>query len=73
MIAFDLVKERGSYEPDPDAAKRVTQAALSEGLILLSCGVYGNAIRLLMPLTIPTPVLDEGIAKLERALASAQS
>lgn len=71
MIGFDIVKSRGAYEPDADAAKRVTTAALEEGLILLSCGVYANAIRILAPLTAPDAVLDEGLDMLERALAKA--
>lgn len=71
MIAFDLTRERGGAEPDAATAKRVTEAALAKGLILLSCGVHGNAIRLLMPLTIPLPILDEGLDRLEQALISA--
>jgi 4-aminobutyrate aminotransferase/(S)-3-amino-2-methylpropionate transaminase len=70
MIAFDVVK-RDSGEPDGDATKRVTQAALAEGLILLSCGVNGNTIRILNPLTISDALLDEGLAKLGRALVAA--
>lgn len=68
MVAFDIVKERGSDEPDGAAAKRVTVKALERGLILLSCGLYGETIRLLMPLTISDSVLDEGLALLESAL-----
>jgi 4-aminobutyrate aminotransferase / (S)-3-amino-2-methylpropionate transaminase / 5-aminovalerate transaminase len=68
MIAFDVVKNGA---PDPDAVKRVTTAALAEGLILLSCGVYGNTIRILMPLTISDAILAEGMQKLERALVAA--
>lgn len=71
MVGFDVVKSRGAYEPDADATKRVTAAALEEGLILLSCGVHANAIRILVPLTAPDAVLDEGLDKLERALARA--
>ena len=52
MVAFDIVKSRGGEEPDADATKRVTAAALAEGLVLLSCGVHANTIRILMPLTI---------------------
>ena len=70
MVAFDVVKKRGTVEPDADAARRVTQAALADGLILLTCGVYGNTIRLLNPLTIPDALLDEGLGKLERALVA---
>jgi len=71
MIAFDIVRKRGSNEPDPDATKRVTQAAIADGLVLLSCGVHANTIRILMPLTVSDAVLDEGLAKLERALIAA--
>ncbi|MCW0180439.1 MAG: 4-aminobutyrate--2-oxoglutarate transaminase [Zavarzinia sp.] len=71
MIGFDIVKNRGSYEPDAEATKRVTQAAIENGLILLSCGVYGNVIRVLVPLTVSDAVLDEALGKLETALAAA--
>jgi 4-aminobutyrate aminotransferase/(S)-3-amino-2-methylpropionate transaminase len=71
MVAFDIVKARGGNEPDADAVKRVTQAAIGEGLVLLSCGVHANTIRLLMPLTVSDKVLDEGMGMLERALVAA--
>ena len=73
MIAFDIVKSRGGQEPDAEATKRVLAAALAEGLVLLSCGVYGNTVRLLMPLTISDALLDEGMAKLEKALVAANA
>jgi 4-aminobutyrate aminotransferase/(S)-3-amino-2-methylpropionate transaminase len=68
MVAFELVKERGANEPDADAIKHVTSAALDAGLILLSCGYYGNTIRLLAPLTIDDAHLEEGLNMLETAL-----
>jgi 4-aminobutyrate aminotransferase / (S)-3-amino-2-methylpropionate transaminase / 5-aminovalerate transaminase len=71
MIAFDIVKKRGRNEPDAAAAKRVTQAAIADGLVLLSCGVHANTIRLLAPLTVSDEVLAEGLTKLERALIAA--
>lgn len=71
MVAFDVVKKHGSLEPDADATRRVTRAALAEGLILLSCGVGGNTIRVLNPLTITDALLDEGLAKLGKSLAAA--
>ena len=70
MIAaefFDLT----SNEPSMDAVKRVQQSALAEGLILLTCGVYGNAIRFLYPLTIQDDVFDEALDIIDRALAKA--
>ena len=69
MVAFDLVKTAGGNDPDPDRAKKLTSKALENGLILLSCGIYGNTIRLLAPLTIPDNHLAEGLNILERSLA----
>lgn len=71
MVAFDVLRSRGSAEPDVDATKRVIQKALEAGLVLLACGVHGNTIRLLMPLTISDALLSEGLAALEGALAGA--
>jgi 4-aminobutyrate aminotransferase/(S)-3-amino-2-methylpropionate transaminase len=73
MVAFDVVKDASGHEPDADAAKRVTLAALDEGLVLLSCGVFANTIRILVPLTVSDEVLAEGMGKLERALVAARS
>jgi len=70
MIAFDIVTASG--EPDAAATKRVIQAALADGLVLLSCGIHGNTIRVLNPLTIPETVLLEGLEKLGLALAAAK-
>jgi 4-aminobutyrate aminotransferase-like enzyme len=69
MVAFDLFKVAGGNTPDPDRAKKLTSQALENGLILLACGVYGNTIRLLAPLTIPDNHLAEGLDILERSLA----
>lgn len=69
MIAFELVKNRGSHEPDPDATKALTTKALQNGLILLSCGVYANTIRILMPLTASDAIIDEGMSIIESSLS----
>jgi 4-aminobutyrate aminotransferase/(S)-3-amino-2-methylpropionate transaminase len=66
MLAFELA------EQTPDRAKAVVGAAFDRGLILLSCGLYGNVIRLLPPLTITAEELDEGLALLEEALAAGE-
>ena len=68
MVAFELVKERGGFEPDPERTKALTLKAANEGLILLSCGVYANTIRILVPLTASDAIVDEGLDKLEEAL-----
>lgn len=70
MVAFDLLAARGSDEPDGAAAKRVTARALELGLVLLSCGIHGETIRLLMPLTASDALIDEGMAILEKALSA---
>jgi 4-aminobutyrate aminotransferase / (S)-3-amino-2-methylpropionate transaminase / 5-aminovalerate transaminase len=70
MIAFDIVKSRGTHDPDGDAAKRVTTLALANGLVLLSCGIYGETIRILVPLTASDAIVDDGLDRLEKALVS---
>jgi len=70
MIGFEIFKDRGGTDPDADATKRVTARALDQGLVLLSCGVFGNVIRVLVPLTVEDAVLEEGLDMLERALAA---
>ena len=67
MIAvefFDSVTD----QPSMEITKQVQQAALAEGLILLTCGVYTNALRFLYPLTIEDAVFDEALDILDRAL-----
>jgi 4-aminobutyrate aminotransferase/(S)-3-amino-2-methylpropionate transaminase len=68
MVGFEIFAGRGGTEPDAEATKRVTTRALDEGLVLLSCGVFGNTIRILVPLTVEDAILEEGLAKLEAAL-----
>jgi 4-aminobutyrate aminotransferase/(S)-3-amino-2-methylpropionate transaminase len=68
MIAFDIVRSRGGAEPDPESTKLVVKRAYENGLILLSCGIYANAIRILVPLTAPDAIIDEGLGVLEKAL-----
>ena len=70
MVAFDLLAARGGDAPDGAAAKAVTARALELGLVLLSCGIHGETIRLLMPLTASDAVIDEGMAILEKALSA---
>jgi 4-aminobutyrate aminotransferase/(S)-3-amino-2-methylpropionate transaminase len=73
MVAIELVKNRRADLPDADLTRAVVQAAGRRGLILLSCGLYSNVIRILAPLTIPEAQLEEGLALLEQSLAEASS
>ena len=67
MVAFEVVKP-GTHEPDADRTKKLTARAAELGLILLSCGVYYNTIRVLVPITAEDKILDEGLAILAQAL-----
>ena len=67
MVAIEFNKP-GTHEPDPDFANQVRLRAQQKGLLLLTCGVYGNVIRFLYPLTIPSAVMDEALDILEGAL-----
>ena len=70
MIAAEFY-DPVTNEPSTDAMKRVQAAALKEGLILLSCGVYVNALRFLYPLTIQDEMFNEALDILDRALLKA--
>ncbi len=64
MLAFEFA------ERSPERAQAVVSAAFDRGLVLLSCGLYGNVIRLLPPLTIGEEDLEGGLAILEESLAA---
>jgi 4-aminobutyrate aminotransferase / (S)-3-amino-2-methylpropionate transaminase / 5-aminovalerate transaminase len=65
MLALEL------REQAPAEAKAVTEAAFERGLLLLSCGLHGNVLRLLPPLTVSDDELDRGLAILNESLAAA--
>ena len=69
MLALELVKDRETKEPAADDAKALTKICYEKGLILLSCGNFGNVIRALMPLVITDEQLDKGLAIMEEGLA----
>ena len=68
MIAVELV-HRDTTDPDPVRTKAVAAAAHAQGVIVLTCGTYGNVIRLLPPLSIGDELLEEGLDVLAAALA----
>jgi len=70
MVAVEFVDPK-THEPAPAIAKKVQAAALKSGLILLTCGTYGNVIRFLYPLTTPDAVFTEALDILTAALAQA--
>ncbi|WP_145735980.1 4-aminobutyrate--2-oxoglutarate transaminase [Saccharopolyspora dendranthemae] len=68
MIAVELVRG-GTREPDADLARAVAAAAHSRGVVLLTCGTFGNVVRLLPPLSISDDLLQDGLDVFADALA----
>jgi 4-aminobutyrate aminotransferase/(S)-3-amino-2-methylpropionate transaminase len=67
MIAFELGEGGDPARPAADLTKKLTARARELGLILLSCGMYGNVVRILVPITAEDGVVDEGLAIIGRA------
>jgi 4-aminobutyrate aminotransferase/(S)-3-amino-2-methylpropionate transaminase len=68
MIAVELVKS-GTDDPNPELTKELSAAAHAAGVIVLTCGTYGNILRFLPPLTISDELLEEGLDVLALLLA----
>ena len=68
MIAVELVKS-GTADPDPDLTKTLAAKAHSQGVLVLTCGTFGNILRFLPPLTIGDDLLTEGLDVLAGILA----
>ncbi|CAM8650147.1 GabT 4-aminobutyrate aminotransferase and related aminotransferases [Comamonadaceae bacterium] len=62
MVAIELFEDGDVNRPDAALVKKVVTEAARRGLILLSCGTYGNVIRILVPLTAPDTLLEEGLS-----------
>jgi 4-aminobutyrate aminotransferase len=71
MCAIELVKNASSGEPAPQLTQTVMKVANEKGLILLSCGTYGNVIRFLAPLTASDAIVREGMELFEASLTEA--
>jgi 4-aminobutyrate aminotransferase/(S)-3-amino-2-methylpropionate transaminase len=69
MIAIELVKDRATKEPNPEATAALAKACHAEGLLVLTCGTYGNVLRFLPPLVIGDDLLNEGLDIIEQAFA----
>ncbi|GGB97711.1 4-aminobutyrate aminotransferase GabT [Cellulomonas carbonis] len=67
MLALELVRP-GSLEPDAAEAARVARECAQHGVLVLTCGTYGNVLRLLPPLVIGDELLDEALDVLEAVL-----
>jgi 4-aminobutyrate aminotransferase / (S)-3-amino-2-methylpropionate transaminase / 5-aminovalerate transaminase len=69
MQALELVRSKATREPADEETKQVSQYCYEHGLVLLTAGSYGNVLRLLMPLVVTDPQMDEAMDVLEAALA----
>jgi len=67
MIAIEF-NDPTTGKPSPDITRDVQQAALEQGLLLLTCGVYGNVIRFLYPLTIPQAQFTQALNIIKQVL-----
>ncbi len=72
MVAMEFANP-STHEPDAGLTGRVRTEALKRGLILLTCGVYGNVIRFLAPITIPDAHFAEAMDILEESVAAARA
>lgn len=68
MCAMEIVKDRDSKIPDKETVGKIVKAANERGLLLLSAGIFGNVLRILMPLTITNEELEEGLEILEKSI-----
>ena len=73
MLALELVEDRKTKEPAAALTAATTAGARDRGLVLLSCGIYGNVVRILVPLVISDEDLDRGLEILEEALVDASA
>jgi len=69
-VAIELFEDGDVQRPDPTLTKEVVAEAARRGLILLSCGTHGNVIRILVPLTAPDALLEEGLSILADTFAA---
>ncbi len=69
MQAIELVRDRASREPATQETRRIVERCYDRGLIVLSAGMHGNVIRVLVPLVVEEDELVEGLTVLEEALA----
>jgi 4-aminobutyrate aminotransferase/(S)-3-amino-2-methylpropionate transaminase len=61
MLALELVRDPDTKEPAPELAARVAEEASRRGLLLLKAGVHSNCLRVLCPLVITDPELEEAL------------
>ena len=73
MNAIEIVSDCKSREPAGELTAEIVKVALSKGLILVTAGSARNVIRILVPLTVSTEIIDEGMSILETSISEAVS
>ena len=73
MLALELVEDGETKAPASGLAGATVAAARERGLVLLSCGIYGNVIRILVPLVVEDADLERGLELLEESLVAASA
>jgi 4-aminobutyrate aminotransferase/(S)-3-amino-2-methylpropionate transaminase len=68
MVAMELCKNGDPHQPDADLTKALAVEAMNRGLVILTCGTYGNVVRILVPLTASDALIDEGLNMIADAL-----
>jgi 4-aminobutyrate aminotransferase/(S)-3-amino-2-methylpropionate transaminase len=71
MLAVEIVSDRDAKTPDADLATAIVEEASSRGLLLLKAGLYGNCIRVLVPLVVTDEQLSEALGVWEEAFEAA--
>jgi 4-aminobutyrate aminotransferase-like enzyme len=71
MNAIEIVSDRETREPAAELTSKIVKIALSKGLILVTAGPARNVIRVLVPLSTPTKIIDEGMSIVEASIGEA--
>ena len=73
MVAMELCKQGDPTQPDADLTKALATEAAKRGLIILTCGTFGNVVRILVPLTATNDLIDEGLEVMGESLKALQA
>jgi 4-aminobutyrate aminotransferase/(S)-3-amino-2-methylpropionate transaminase len=69
MVGIELVKDRATKEPASEETMAIVHECLANGVIIAKAGLYGNVIRMLIPLVIKEDELKRGLDVIEQAIA----
>jgi 4-aminobutyrate aminotransferase / (S)-3-amino-2-methylpropionate transaminase / 5-aminovalerate transaminase len=67
MIGMEMVRDLATREPAPSEVGKVMQKCIGRGVIIVKCGIFGNVLRMLVPLMIPVDQLNEALDVVEEA------